>query len=133
LAPLESVLEQYSRQQSAILPILVKAQELYGSLSAGILDKVAQHLKISPSEVYGIATFYPQFRFSPALALPELNDATGYRCHEEDRLGWIPHRGSKRIEHTPRSSDPAELSLGDGHGIPEPEPLALPELSRAIA
>lgn len=53
------------RQKSALLPILHIAQEESGgSLSAGVMDFIANLLHIQPVEVYEVATFYTQFRLA---------------------------------------------------------------------
>lgn len=54
------------KQKSALIPILHIAQEeLGGSLTVDIMDYVAELLKITPIEVYEVATFYSQFYIDP--------------------------------------------------------------------
>ena len=47
------------------MPVLQQAQELYGYLPIEVQAIVAEGLGISLSEVYGVATFYSQFRLNP--------------------------------------------------------------------
>lgn len=55
---------QYSGD--ALIEVLHRAQELYGYLSPGLLKRIAHELKLPPSRVLGVATFYHLFRFQPA-------------------------------------------------------------------
>jgi len=59
------VLESYPRERPYLLRILQAVQERYGYLSEEVMRDVAAHVKISPGQVYGVATFYNQFRFIP--------------------------------------------------------------------
>src|ERR1700689_3369318 len=52
----------------ALIEILHTAQQLYGYLSRPLLKKIARGLKLPPSRVLAVATFYHLFRFSPAKA-----------------------------------------------------------------
>jgi bidirectional [NiFe] hydrogenase diaphorase subunit len=49
----------------ALIEILHTAQELFGFLKADLLYYVARALKLPPSRVYGVATFYHLFSFTP--------------------------------------------------------------------
>ena len=49
----------------ALIEILHTAQQLYGFLSPWLLDRIARGLKLPPSKVLGVATFYHLFRFAP--------------------------------------------------------------------
>lgn len=54
------------KQKSALLPILHIAQEEFGgSLNVDVMDYVADLLKITPIEVFEVATFYSQFYIDP--------------------------------------------------------------------
>jgi NADH-quinone oxidoreductase subunit E len=44
---------------------LQKAQEANGYLSEEAIAEIGRHLKLPASKVYGVATFYNQFRFTP--------------------------------------------------------------------
>ncbi len=61
LAPLDEVIEQHRSERGAIIPVLQKAQEIYGYLPAEVVKRIAQGLGVSVSQVYGVATFYAQF------------------------------------------------------------------------
>lgn len=67
--PLEKMLERVmSRHQysgSALIEVLHTAQQLYGYLSKPLLGTIAHKLRLPPSKVLGVATFYHLFRFVP--------------------------------------------------------------------
>ena len=62
----DKVLEKYSfASRDKLIPILQDVQTEDGYISKQAALKVAKHLNISASKVYGVATFYNQFRFKP--------------------------------------------------------------------
>lgn len=48
-----------------LIPILQEIQENQGFLSEKAIVKVGKHLELPTSKIYGVATFYNQFRFEP--------------------------------------------------------------------
>ena len=60
---LVEVLAPYRGQKGALIPVLQKAQEELGYLSEETISEVADFLSLSKNEVYGVASFYAQFRF----------------------------------------------------------------------
>ena len=63
LKKLKRVLAPYRRQKGATIPVLQKVQEEIGYLSEEMISEIADFLSLTKSEVYGVATFYSQFRF----------------------------------------------------------------------
>ncbi len=59
---LEKVLKEHNFQESALLEILHRAQEIYGYLDKDLLMDISGSLNIPPSHVYGVATFYSYFK-----------------------------------------------------------------------
>ena len=55
-------MKEHRYQESSLLEILHKAQELYGYIDKDLLAYVAESLKLPPSHVYGVAAFYNYFR-----------------------------------------------------------------------
>ncbi|MGA3007540.1 MAG: bidirectional hydrogenase complex protein HoxE [Opitutaceae bacterium] len=62
---LEAHMKKFQFKQDALIEILHKAQELFGFLEDDLLLFVASKLRLPPSRVYGVATFYHFFRLKP--------------------------------------------------------------------
>ena len=62
LAP---VLEKYGKVPGSLITILQKAQDIYGYLSMDAINYISQATGIKPAKIYGVATFYAQFRLKP--------------------------------------------------------------------
>ena len=60
---LSQALAPYQGQRGATIPVLQKAQEEVGYLPEEIISEIANFLGLTENEVYGVATFYAQFRF----------------------------------------------------------------------
>ncbi len=60
LAP---VLEPYQGQKESLIPVLQKVQEELGYLPEEAITEIAYFLRLSRSQIYGVASFYAQFRF----------------------------------------------------------------------
>ncbi len=65
LSLMEPVFEKYQGQEGVLIPILQKAQSIYGYLPPEVLQSIADRLGIAPGKVYGVVTFYPQFHLEP--------------------------------------------------------------------
>ncbi len=65
LTLLDPVLEEYAGDPGALIPVLQKAQAVYGYLPAEVLMHVAERRGLPPAEVYGVTTFYTQFHLTP--------------------------------------------------------------------
>ena len=59
------VIDEHREQKGALMPILQKAQEIYGYLPERVLIAISEELDVSLSEVYGVVTFYSQFSLTP--------------------------------------------------------------------
>lgn len=57
------VLEPYRGHKDALIPALQKVQEELGYLPEEAISEIAHFLGLSRSEIYGVASFYAQFRF----------------------------------------------------------------------
>jgi NADH-quinone oxidoreductase E subunit len=65
LKELEQIIEKHKSEGGALIPILHEAQELFGYLPEKVQQMIADGLKISLAEVYGVATFYSRFTLTP--------------------------------------------------------------------
>jgi NADH-quinone oxidoreductase E subunit len=55
----------YPSLQSAILPSLYAAQEVYGWLSQEAIEEVSLHTGVPPAEIKGVATYYAMYKNKP--------------------------------------------------------------------
>jgi len=62
LAP---VLDKYAGTKGSLITILQKAQDTYGFLSMDTLNYISAKTGVLPAKIYGVATFYTQFRMEP--------------------------------------------------------------------
>jgi bidirectional [NiFe] hydrogenase diaphorase subunit len=62
---LDAAMKKHQFQADALLEVLHRAQELFGFMQPGLLMYVARRLKLPPSRVVGVATFYHFFTFQP--------------------------------------------------------------------
>ena len=60
-----AVIEKYVGVKGAMMPVLQEAQEIYGYLPIEVQTIIAKGLGTSVEEVYGIASFYSQFKLNP--------------------------------------------------------------------
>ncbi|MBI2829592.1 MAG: NADH-quinone oxidoreductase subunit NuoE [Chloroflexi bacterium] len=84
---LSEVLAPYRGQKGATITILQKVQEKFGYLSEEAISEIAKFFGLSKNEVYGVATFYAQFRFTKQ-GEQVIRICQGTACHV---------RGSARI------------------------------------
>jgi NADH-quinone oxidoreductase subunit E len=62
---LDTLIDEYRGKRGALIPVLQKAQDLYGYLPKEVMRHVADGLDLPLSQVYGVATFYAQFHLKP--------------------------------------------------------------------
>ena len=65
---LERAMARHHFSGDALLEVLQTAQQLYGYLPPSLLKTIARSLQLPPSRVWGVATFYHLFRFTPCKA-----------------------------------------------------------------
>jgi NADH-quinone oxidoreductase E subunit len=63
---MDHIFEKYSlKKPENLIPLLQEIQNEKGYLTDEIVEKVSDHMKIPTNRIYGVATFYDQFRFRP--------------------------------------------------------------------
>jgi NADH-quinone oxidoreductase subunit E len=62
---LSGILAPFRGEKGALIPILQAVQAKFGYLPEEAVFEVARFLDMPASEIYGVATFYSQFRFTP--------------------------------------------------------------------
>lgn len=106
---LDELLSQYSRDSSNLIPILQAAQDRFGYLPGEAALQIARYLRLPESTVYGVATFYAQFKLTPS-GRHIVKVCRGTACHvrgaprvleeTEKRLGIKPGETTKDREYT---------------------------------
>ena len=77
---LSEILSSYKGIKSELIPILQKVQAEFGYLPEEAMNKVAEFCRVAESKVFGIASFYAQFRFVP-LGRTQVTACRGTACH----------------------------------------------------
>lgn len=62
---LNKVIDEHRGQKGALMPVLQKAQDIYGYLPIEVQKMIAAGLDIPLEEIYGVATFYSLFSLNP--------------------------------------------------------------------
>ncbi|MGD1070581.1 MAG: NAD(P)H-dependent oxidoreductase subunit E [Bryobacteraceae bacterium] len=119
---------RYHYAGDALIEILHAAQQLYGYLSAPLLKQIARKLRLPPSRVLGVATFYHLFRFVPA-AKHTASVCLGTACYTEGaaELADILRKRGWTVD-TPRcagSCGLAPLVVCDGAALSRVTPAQL--------
>ena len=77
---LQTVLGQFPAEAGSLIPILQSVQARLGYISSQAVCEIAQALRLTESQVYGVASFYAQFRFTPR-ARHGICVCLGTACH----------------------------------------------------
>jgi len=63
---IDEILERFPQiKRNALIPLLQAVQDEFGYISETAVARIGDHLSLPTSKVYGLATFYNQFSFSP--------------------------------------------------------------------
>jgi NADH-quinone oxidoreductase subunit E len=65
LALLDPVIDKYKGKRGVMIPLLQKTQEIYGYLPGIAFKKLSRDTGLKLADMYGVATFYTQFRLKP--------------------------------------------------------------------
>lgn len=76
----EKVMQDFDGEPSDLIPVLQRVQETDGYVSPEGVRRIARWLKVSENEIYGVATFYAQFRFHPP-GNHHIKACLGTACH----------------------------------------------------
>ncbi len=80
LKPLEKILKKYRHKKGVIIPLLQETQSIYGYLPREAILRIAEATRTDASQVYGVATFYSQFRLKP-VGKHIIRVCHGTACH----------------------------------------------------
>jgi len=84
--PWADIMRGLEGSRSDLVPALQRTQAAFGYVPPDALRRIAHWLKLSESEVFGVATFYAQFRFTPP-GRHRLRVCLGTACHVK---GGVP-------------------------------------------
>jgi NADH:ubiquinone oxidoreductase subunit E len=62
---IDELIEKYKHKEGTLIPVLKEIQEVTGYLPLEVQQHVATRLKLHPSQVYGVVTFYSLFTMTP--------------------------------------------------------------------
>ena len=106
---LDEILSRYTGESGDLIPILQEAQERFGYLPGEVMQWIAKFLRLPESNVFGVATFYAQFKFTP-IGKRIVKVCRGTACHVrggtrilgevEKRLGIKPGETTDDFEYT---------------------------------
>ncbi|OLN32513.1 NADH-quinone oxidoreductase subunit NuoE [Desulfosporosinus metallidurans] len=97
---LDEIISRYRNENGPLIPILQEAQGVYGYLPAHVLKYISKAMRIPLAKIYGVVTFYSQFRLTP-VGRNLINVCLGTACHV---------RGGAKILETMEKS----LNIKDG-------------------
>lgn len=100
-------MQDFKPQRRSLIPVLQSVQRILSYLPSQAIALVAEYLHMSPTEVYGVATFYNQFRFIPPGRHP-VRVCLGTACHVKG--------GDIMLEHFER-----RLEIREGETTPDLE------------
>jgi NADH-quinone oxidoreductase subunit E len=97
----DALVAKYPVKRSALIPMLLYAQDEVGYLSDAVIDEIAARLDLTPLDVRNVATYYSMLRFKP-VGKYNVQLCTNISCmlrgaydvfeHLEEKLG-IGHKG----------------------------------------
>ncbi len=106
---LDDILSQYDGGSGNLIPILQEAQERFGYLPGEVMQWIAKFLRLPESNVYGVSTFYAQFKFTP-MGKRIIKVCRGTACHVrggarilnevERQLGITPGETTDDLEYS---------------------------------
>lgn len=59
------ILARYPSKRSALMPLLYEVQERDGYVTEAGMEEVAEHIGLTPAEVFGVCSFYSMFKREP--------------------------------------------------------------------
>jgi NADH-quinone oxidoreductase subunit E len=71
---------KYQGEMGALIPLLQSAQETYGYIPESAIDHISQIVGVPSAEIYGVITFYSQFRLKP-MGKNIIKICDGTACH----------------------------------------------------
>jgi len=106
---LDEILSHYRGESGDLIPILQEAQERFRYLPSEVMREIARFLQLPEGTVFGVSTFYAQFKFVPT-GRRIVKVCRGTACHVrggarilrevEKQLGIKPGENTEDMEYT---------------------------------
>ena len=80
---LNPLIERYKNKKGNLIPLLQGAQDIFGYIPRVVFEKLSDDTGIPLSEMYGVATFYAQFRLHP-VGKHIIKVCHGTACHVQN-------------------------------------------------
>jgi bidirectional [NiFe] hydrogenase diaphorase subunit len=106
---LERAMSRQAYAAHALIEVLHTAQELFGFLSIDLLKEIATKLKLPPSRVLGVATFYNSFSLKPKAEHTALV-CTGTACYVAGAAQLL-EASERRCRNAAARGEPAKLTV----------------------
>jgi NADH-quinone oxidoreductase subunit E len=74
------ILSEFQGEEGDLIPLLQRIQEKFGYISKEAIKNISRFLKISENQIFGVASFYSQFRFNPP-GRNSIKACLGTACH----------------------------------------------------
>jgi len=87
------IFQEFKGVESELITLLIRIQEQEGFISGESVRRVSRFLRISENQIYGVATFYPKFRFTTP-GKKSIKVCMGTACHVRgglflsETVGW---------------------------------------------
>ncbi len=62
---IDAIIEKYKHREGTLIPVLKETQEVIGYLPLDVQHYIAAGLRLPPSQIYGVVTFYSLFTMTP--------------------------------------------------------------------
>ena len=101
---IDTVLEKYEHHRDSLIPMLQGIQTKIGLISEEAIEAISERLDISENDIYGVATFYTQFRFTrPGEHTVKVCQGTACHVRSSERIidEVTRHLGIRAGETTP--------------------------------
>jgi len=83
LSLMDSLIQKHQGKSGSLIPLLQGTQHLYGFIPEPAFEKLSQATGISKADIYGVATFYAQFRLKP-VGKNIIKVCHGTACHVQN-------------------------------------------------
>ena len=83
LSQLNPIIEKYKGKSGNLIPLLQKTQDIFGYIPEQAFYKIAEEAGLELTDMYGVATFYSQFRLKP-VGKNVVKVCHGTACHVQN-------------------------------------------------